>query len=150
MRVVLWADAAMGIVSAASGPRRVSGRGGLCCRTADEPADGVEVGSLRRRRQIADRHVLDHAPTERAHLGHRGISCLRVALRQPQSSRQETSMAIPAYLPRQRVSSILKMHYHERICQSSVLYAIILYLVSCILYLVSCGEWVRDPGISLH
>src|SRR6516162_5073170 len=71
-----------------------------------EPADGVEVGSLRRRRQIADRHVLDHAATERARLGHRGISCLRVGLRQPQSSRQQTSMAIPAYLPRQRVSSI--------------------------------------------
>jgi hypothetical protein len=34
------------------------------------------------------------------------ISCLRVGLRQPQSSRQETSLAIPAYLPRQRVSSI--------------------------------------------
>jgi cell division protein FtsI/penicillin-binding protein 2 len=44
-----------------------------------------------------------------AHLGHRGISCLRVGLRQPQSSRQETSMAIPAYLPRQRVSSIPQM-----------------------------------------
>jgi len=30
----------------------------------------VDVGSLRRRRQIADRHVLDHAATHRAYLGH--------------------------------------------------------------------------------
>jgi hypothetical protein len=30
----------------------------------------MNVGSLRRRRQIADRHVLDHAPTQRAHLSH--------------------------------------------------------------------------------
>ena len=53
-------------------------------------------------------------------------------------------MAIPAYLPRQRVSSILKMHYHKIICQSSVLYAIILYLVSCILYLAGSGFGIRE------
>jgi hypothetical protein len=35
-----------------------------------EPRHRMEVGSLRRRRQIADRHVLDHPPAQRAYLGH--------------------------------------------------------------------------------
>ncbi|TSD82734.1 transposase [Mycobacterium sp. KBS0706] len=33
----------------------------------------MDVGSLRRRRQIADRHVLDHATAQRAQLGHRSL-----------------------------------------------------------------------------
>ena len=48
----------------------------LVRRTAKEAAklgDGMHIRSLGRRRQIADRHVLDHAPTQRAHLGHRGL-----------------------------------------------------------------------------
>jgi hypothetical protein len=32
---------------------------------------------LRRRRQIADRHVLDHAAAMRADLSHRKTSCLK-------------------------------------------------------------------------
>src|SRR3954447_23835182 len=38
---------------------------------------GVEVRLLRRRRQIADRHVLDHAAAKRADLSHRKTSCLK-------------------------------------------------------------------------
>src|SRR3954453_23494561 len=38
----------------------------------------ANVGSLRRRRHVADGHVLDHAATKRAYLGHLGNSCLRV------------------------------------------------------------------------
>src|SRR5438094_10231097 len=38
---------------------------------------GVEVRLLRRWRQIADRHVLDHAAAERADLSHRKTSCLK-------------------------------------------------------------------------
>ncbi len=38
-----------------------------------ELADRVQIGSLRRRRQIADGHVLGHATTQRADLGHRGL-----------------------------------------------------------------------------
>jgi len=40
-----------------------------------ELRDRMDVGSLRRRREIADRHVLDHAAAQRAHLGHLGLSC---------------------------------------------------------------------------
>ncbi len=45
-------------------------------RAAEIPAElrhRMHVGSLRCRRQIADRHILDHAATQRAHLGHRGL-----------------------------------------------------------------------------
>jgi hypothetical protein len=38
---------------------------------------GVEVRLLRRRRQIADRHVLDHTAAKRADLSHRKTSCLK-------------------------------------------------------------------------
>ena len=38
----------------------------------------VDVGSLGRRRKIADRHILDHATTQRADLGHLKASCLGV------------------------------------------------------------------------
>jgi hypothetical protein len=47
---------------------------------------GVEV-RLRCRRQIADRHVLDHAAAKRADLSHRKTSCLKGwASESPQSS----------------------------------------------------------------
>src|SRR5580692_8936786 len=38
---------------------------------------GAEVRLLRRRRQIADRHVLDHTAAKRAGLNHRKTSCLK-------------------------------------------------------------------------
>src|SRR6266481_8368264 len=37
----------------------------------------AEVRLLRRRGQIADRHVLDHAAAKRADLSHRKTSCLK-------------------------------------------------------------------------
>ena len=45
----------------------------------------MHVGSLRGRRQIADRHVLDHAPAKRAQLGHliAPVSRLRFNSRNP-------------------------------------------------------------------
>src|SRR5499433_718088 len=47
----------------------------------------IEVRLLRRRRQIADRHVLDHAAAKRADLSHRKTSCLRAgAAKNPRSS----------------------------------------------------------------
>src|SRR5207247_1889895 len=55
-------------------------------RAAKIPAElryGVEVRLLRRRRQIADRHVLDHAAAKRADLIHRKTSCLKGGLRKP-------------------------------------------------------------------
>jgi hypothetical protein len=38
---------------------------------------GAEVRLLRRRRQIADRHVLDHTAAKRADLNHPKTSCLK-------------------------------------------------------------------------
>src|SRR5262249_60067913 len=46
----------------------------------------IEVRLLRRRRQIADRHVLDHAAAKRADLSHRKISCLKGWVANPRSS----------------------------------------------------------------
>src|SRR5215468_12765240 len=47
----------------------------------------IEVRLLRRRRQIADRHVLDHAAAKRAGLSHRKTSCLKGwAAKNPRSS----------------------------------------------------------------
>jgi hypothetical protein len=40
----------------------------------------MDVGSLRRRRQISDRHALNHAPAQKAQSGHLKISRLRVGL----------------------------------------------------------------------
>src|SRR6266496_421052 len=42
-----------------------------------ELRDCMDVRLLRRRRQIADRHVLDHAAAKRADLSHRETSCLK-------------------------------------------------------------------------
>src|SRR6476619_3825325 len=53
----------------------------------------VYVGSLRGRRQIADRHVLDHAPAKRAQLGHLIAPVPKIALQQPQSFKTEASTA---------------------------------------------------------
>src|SRR5215471_19295805 len=47
----------------------------------------IEVRLLRRRRQIAARHVLDHAAAKRADLSHRKTSCLRGGVaKNPRSS----------------------------------------------------------------
>src|SRR6516162_307281 len=47
----------------------------------------IEVRLLRRRRQIADPHVLDHAAAKRADLSHRKTSCLKGgAAKNPRSS----------------------------------------------------------------
>src|ERR1700757_4726904 len=49
-------------------------------RAAKIPAElryRVEIRLLRRRREIADRHVLDHAAAKRADLSHRKTSCLK-------------------------------------------------------------------------
>src|SRR4051812_39725397 len=46
----------------------------------------ADVGSLRRRRQIADCHVLDHAAAKRAQIGPSQYSCLRGWAPTPTSS----------------------------------------------------------------
>src|SRR6476620_11604384 len=56
----------------------------------------IEVRLLRRRRQIADRHVLDHAAAKRADLSHRKTSCLKGWTRKTQDPfRQEATCGCP-------------------------------------------------------
>jgi hypothetical protein len=84
-----------------------------------EPLDRVDVGSLRCRRQVAQAHVVDHTTTQRAYrcrgASHGMVSWLRVGPA-TKPSHQEAIPANTHTLPRQRVSSILKLHF----CQSSV------------------------------
>ena len=59
--------------------------------TSEKPTElrnRMYVGSLRRRREVADRHVLDHAAAKRADLGHR-IAPVWKGSRQPKPSSQE-------------------------------------------------------------
>src|SRR5258707_2228794 len=66
-----------------------------------------KIGSLRRRRQIADRHVFDHAAAKRADLSHRKISCLKgCASKTLDPLRQEATVATLPQLPRKRLRSI--------------------------------------------
>src|SRR4051794_24736357 len=77
-------------------------------RAAEEPAElgnRVHIRSLRRRRQIADRHVLDHAAAQGAHLGHRGSPVQGWGTPKPWQTR-EPARRYPKLIPRQRVSSI--------------------------------------------
>jgi hypothetical protein len=69
--------------------------------------NGMHIRSLCRRRQIADRHVLDHAATQRAHLGHRGSPVPGLG-QHPTPGRPNSSHSQDRRLPlaRQRVSSI--------------------------------------------
>src|SRR3954449_337097 len=61
-----------------------------------ELGDCIEVGLLRRWRQIADHHVVDHAPAQRADLGHRKLLSDEV-VQQPNPLRQETATSADPY-----------------------------------------------------
>src|SRR2546429_2285777 len=71
-------------------------------RAAKIPAElryRVEVRLLRRRRQIADRHVFDHAAAKRADLSHWKTSCLKGwASKTLNPLRQEAITATAPYL----------------------------------------------------
>src|SRR5260370_1903580 len=67
-------------------------------KMAAEMDDRIDVGSLRRRRQIADLDVLDHALTQRAQLGHRVLLSARLGLDTHNLVRRETSGINPALL----------------------------------------------------
>src|SRR5438477_11887136 len=71
-------------------------------RTAEETAElghCVDVGLLGCWREVANRHVVDHAATQRRHLSHHGISCLMIGSRQPQSSQTGASSRQARYPP---------------------------------------------------
>jgi hypothetical protein len=63
----------------------------------------VEIRLLRRRRQIADRHVLDHVAAKRADLSHRKTSRLEGGLRTHDPLREEAISATVAQMPRKRL-----------------------------------------------
>jgi hypothetical protein len=44
---------------------------GRLAKISTELRNRLDIGLLRRRRHVADGHVLDHAAAKRAHLGHR-------------------------------------------------------------------------------
>src|SRR5215475_5062736 len=74
-------------------------RARLVRRAAEEDAevpDGADVGCLRLLRELADRHVLDHAPAQRADglLGHGSAPVLRLRLDTP-ILRQLTPSLLP-------------------------------------------------------
>ncbi len=85
----------------------------LQCQLVRRPAkistelqDSADVGSLRRWRQIADCHVLNHATAKRAHLlGHLITSWLSGGLQHPHSLRQE---ALRATSPSRRGSGFVQ------------------------------------------
>jgi hypothetical protein len=54
----------------------------------------MQIRSLRRWRKIADRHVIDHAPAQRAYLCHRHL-LFKGWLKQPNPSNQKRIMQIP-------------------------------------------------------
>ena len=58
-------------------------------RTTEKTAElgnRIDVGLLGCRREVANRHVVDHPSTQRGHLSHHRISCLMIGSGQPQSS----------------------------------------------------------------
>jgi len=68
-------------------------------RAAKMPAElgnRIEVRLLRCRRQIADHHVVDHAPAQRADLSHRELLSDEV-VQQPNLLRQETPASAAHY-----------------------------------------------------
>jgi hypothetical protein len=77
--------------------------------TTKMPAElALRYRLLRRRRQIADRHVLDHAAAKRADLSHRKTSCLKgLGCEKPTilSDRRRLLLTAPQ-LPRKRLRSI--------------------------------------------
>ena len=80
---------------------------GRAAKESAELRDRMHVGSLCRRRQIADRHVLDHAAAERAYIGHLGVSRLWGGLQPHDPGRRETAhLTIDGTSFRERFSSI--------------------------------------------
>ena len=90
-------------------------RSGATIEMPAELRDRVDVGLLRRARQIADRHVLDHAPAKRAHRSHleapvlRGMGVTIHILSDRRPSDQQLSASGRAATPAQRVRCVLGM-----------------------------------------
>ena len=69
----------------------------ISLRRPRRPAS-VDVGLLRRWREITNRHVVDQPPTQRSHPSHLTRSCLRIGLDTRHPPRQKTPPLPPAHL----------------------------------------------------
>src|SRR6185312_2182861 len=87
---------------------------GRAAEESGEVLDPLHVVMLGLRRELADRHVFDHAPPQRAYglIGHEGCSCLGEGC-EPLISRQDAPWRYPicraasrGALPRERFSPL--------------------------------------------
>ncbi len=87
--------------------------GGRAPKIPAELGDGIELGLLRRRREIADHHVVDHSPTQRAGLSHRKLLSVRWVV-QPQPLRQETATSAVIYREAVSFNPHSVLYSHDR------------------------------------
>jgi hypothetical protein len=99
----LWVRVPSGQSRSAQAGTESCGRRG---NAGSELRHRVQIGSLGRRRQIADGHVLNHTAAQRAHLGQRGAPVLDWASTTTILSDRSPSLYPLTPLPRQRVRSI--------------------------------------------
>ncbi len=77
-------------------------------RNGGNTSHRMHVGSLRGRRQIADRHVFDHAPTKKTQLGPLSAPVPRLRFNSRNPSEQKPHPQTDPPMPRQRLRSIIK------------------------------------------
>src|SRR5438128_703414 len=101
-------------------------------KTSAELRNRVDIGSLRRRRQIADCHVLDHAPAQRAHLSHRGLSCREdwASTTAILSDRRPSPYPLTPF-PRKRVRSI-PFRFTQTLKRSSTRASLVFMRMACV------------------
>src|SRR5687767_10712813 len=96
-------------------------RGGRAAEEHGEVLDGADVALLSLRRELADRHVFDHAPAQWAHclVGHGDAPVLSEVVGTPRSqdrtlpSRYCVVVAPPAFLNAYRASGLVLWHECE-------------------------------------
>src|SRR5262249_32841357 len=80
---------------------------------AAELRNGIEVGLLCRWRQIADHHVVDHAPAQRADLSHRKLLSDEV-VQQPNPVGQETPASAVPYCEAVSFNGVADINWNAR------------------------------------
>src|ERR1700721_465127 len=104
---------------------------GRAAEESGEVLDPLHVVMLGLRRELADRHVFNHALPQRAYglIGHRGCSCLDGGCRNP-ISRQDAPWRYPicraasrSELPRERFSPLAPLR-HADVCWKQTMHRI--------------------------